>query len=237
MISHSSHRPARTLRERMIEDMSVRGFSAKTRNDYIPNVRAFAVFIGRSPDTATAEDLRRFHLHQTQSGMQPPSLNSAVSALRFFFTVTPARYTHRVAVSNSRLIALDEQSVRFRYKDYRHDGQARYRTMTLAPDEFIRRFLLHVLPKRVHRIRHYGLLASASGKSSIARARELITAPRPSVETPAEHEDAGSTGAGAKQRPPCPWCGGRMIIVETLKRDGAPRDPPSPDAAVGTATS
>src|SRR5947199_284416 len=88
MISHSSHRPASALRVRMIEDMSVRGFSEKTRNDYIRNVRAFAAFIGRSPDTATAEDLRRFQLHQTQSGMQPPSINSAVSALRFFFTVT-----------------------------------------------------------------------------------------------------------------------------------------------------
>jgi integrase len=88
MISHSSPRPASALRARMIEDMNVRGFSEKTRNDYIRNVRAFAAFIGRSPDTATAEDLRRFQLHQTQSGMQPPSVNSAVSALRFFFTVT-----------------------------------------------------------------------------------------------------------------------------------------------------
>src|SRR2546421_8739691 len=72
----------------MIEDMNVRGFSEKTRNDYIRNVRAFAAFIGQSPGTATAEDLRRFQLHQTQSGMQPPSINSAVSALRFLFTVT-----------------------------------------------------------------------------------------------------------------------------------------------------
>src|SRR4051812_25627763 len=88
MISHSSQRPASALRERMIEDMSVRGFSEKTRNDYIRNVRTFAAFIGRSPDTATAEELRLFQLHQTRSGLQPPSINSAVSALRFFFTVT-----------------------------------------------------------------------------------------------------------------------------------------------------
>src|SRR5712692_9601626 len=88
MTSDSSHRPVSALRARMIEDMSVRGFSEKTRNDYIRNVRAFAAFIGRSPDTATAEDLRCFQLHQTQSGMQPPSINSAVSALRFFFSVT-----------------------------------------------------------------------------------------------------------------------------------------------------
>ena len=88
MTSHPSHRPVSALRARMIEDMSVRGFTEETRSDYIRNVRAFAAFIGRSPDTATAEDLRRFQLHQTQTGMQPPSINSAVSALRFFFTVT-----------------------------------------------------------------------------------------------------------------------------------------------------
>jgi Putative transposase len=72
-----------------------------------------------------------------------------------------ARYTHRVAISNSRLIGLDERGVTFRYKDYRRNGRARYGNMTLAPDEFIRRFLLHVLPKGFHRIRHYGLLASS----------------------------------------------------------------------------
>ena len=88
MTSQPSHRPGSALRARMIEDMRMRGFAEKTRNDYIRNVRAFAAFIGRSPDTATAEDLRRFQLHQTQIGMQPPSINSAVAALRFFFTVT-----------------------------------------------------------------------------------------------------------------------------------------------------
>src|SRR5271155_4592947 len=88
MTSPLSLRPVTALRVRMIEDMTVRGFSEKTRNDYIRNVRAFAAFIGRSPDTAVAEDLRRFQLHQTQSGMQPPSINSTVSALRFFFGVT-----------------------------------------------------------------------------------------------------------------------------------------------------
>jgi len=88
MTSHSSHRPVSALRARMIEDMRVRGFSEKTRNDYIRNVRAFAAFVGRSPDTATAEDLRRFQHHQAQTGVRPPSINSAVAALRFFFTVT-----------------------------------------------------------------------------------------------------------------------------------------------------
>jgi hypothetical protein len=148
-----------------------------------------------------------------------------------------ARYTHRVAISNSRLLGLDERGVTFRYKDYRRNGQARYRTMTLAPDEFIRRFLLHVLPKGFHRIRHYGLLATATCKASIARARELIAAPMPSGETPAKHDEAGTTGIVAEHRQPCPCCGGRMIIVETFERDGAPRGPPAPDTGVGTAIS
>ena len=97
-----------------------------------------------------------------------------------------ARYTHRVAISNSRLLALDERGVTFRYKDYRRNGRERLRTMTLAPDEFIRRFLLHVLPKGFHRIRHYGLLASATCKANIARAKELIAAPLPSIDPSAE---------------------------------------------------
>jgi hypothetical protein len=88
MISDPSHRPVSARRARMIEDMRVRGFTEKTRSDYVRNVRAFAAFIGRSPNTATAEDLRRFQLHQTQIGMPPPSINSAVAARRFFFTVT-----------------------------------------------------------------------------------------------------------------------------------------------------
>ncbi|HEY1432420.1 MAG TPA: site-specific integrase, partial [Stellaceae bacterium] len=83
-----SDRPVSALRARMIADMNVRGFSEKTRNDYIRNVRALAAFIGRSPDTATAEDLRRFQHHQAQTGVRPPSINSAVAALCFFFTVT-----------------------------------------------------------------------------------------------------------------------------------------------------
>src|SRR3954469_13034011 len=99
-----------------------------------------------------------------------------------------ARYTHRVAISNSRLLGLDERGVSFHYKDYRRDGRAKYRTMTLAPDEFIRPFLLHVLPKGFHRIRHYGLLASAGCKINIARARELIAAPLPSIDPPIKRD-------------------------------------------------
>ena len=148
-----------------------------------------------------------------------------------------ARYTHRVAVSNSRLIAVDERGVILRYKDYRHNGQARYRTMTLATDEFIRRFLLHVLPKGFHRIRHYGLLASAGCKANIARARELIAALVPSGETPTEHNNPDQTeGAATDHHPPCPCCGGRMIIVEIFEHSGSPRGPPASGPRVRAAT-
>jgi predicted Zn-ribbon and HTH transcriptional regulator len=136
-----------------------------------------------------------------------------------------ARYTHRVAIANSRLVALDERGVTFRYKDYRCNGHARYRTMTLGADEFIRRFLLHVLPKGFHRIRHYGLLASASCKANIARAKELMAAPIPEAAPAAE--DTANPDTASDHRPPCPCCGGRMMIVEVFGRGGAPRGPPS----------
>ncbi|HEX4186032.1 MAG TPA: IS91 family transposase [Stellaceae bacterium] len=145
-----------------------------------------------------------------------------------------SRYTHRVAISNSRLVGLDERGVTFRYKDYRRNGQARYRIMTLAPEEFIRRFLLHVLPTGFHRIRHYGLLASASCKVNIARARELIAVP--SVDPPAAQDTANVDATATDPRPPCPCCGGRMIIVEIFERGGAPRGPPPSDAGLTTAT-
>ena len=93
-----------------------------------------------------------------------------------------SRYTHRVAISNSRLIAFDDDGVTFKYKDYRIEGPARHKTMTLATDEFIRRFLIHVLPTGFHRIRHYGLFASGNRADNIARARELLAVPTPQAQ-------------------------------------------------------
>ena len=123
----------------------------------------------------------------------------------------------------------------FRYKDYRRDGQPRYGTMTLSADEFIRRFLLHVLSKGFHRIRHYGLLASASCKTNIARARQLIAAPMEQVEPPPVH-DTADPDATTDHRPLCPCCGGRMLIVEVFAPGTAPRGPPPTDDSVRTAT-
>ncbi|HEX2430727.1 MAG TPA: IS91 family transposase [Aestuariivirgaceae bacterium] len=141
-----------------------------------------------------------------------------------------SRYTHRVAISNSRLIALDEAGVTFHYKDYHRTGCERYRTMTLEAGEFIRRFLLHVLPKGFHRIRHYGLLASAGRKANIAQARELLAVPRPKVEC----RGSGDADAAAPTdwRPPCPCCGGRMVIIETFERGATPRYRPTAPAPI-----
>jgi hypothetical protein len=133
-----------------------------------------------------------------------------------------ARYTHRVAISNRRLIAFDATGVTFRYKDYRRDDADRQQVMILAPDEFIRRFLLHVLPRGFHRIRHYGLLAGGSRKASIALARELLdVAASPNPDDSDEPENF---------RPPCPCCGGRMIIIEVFERWRQPRGPPGTTA-------
>jgi len=130
-----------------------------------------------------------------------------------------SRYTHRVAISNSRLLRFDQTGVTFRYKDYRRGGADRQQVMTLVTDEFIRRFLLHVLPKGFHRIRHYGLLAGATRKAHLQRARELLgVAPPAPPDAPVQPDDI---------RPPCPCCGGRMVVVETFERQCQPRAPPA----------
>jgi hypothetical protein len=136
-----------------------------------------------------------------------------------------ARYTHRVAIANSRLIAADEHGVTFTWKDYRFEGRERHKTMTLERHEFIRRFLIHVLPKGFHRIRHYGLLANGARAATIARAHELLAVAAPEVET---DDPAPTDPAPAKALAhPCPCCGGRMIIIETFEAGTMPRTRPS----------
>ena len=120
-----------------------------------------------------------------------------------------SRYTHRVAISNSRLIAADATSVTFKVKDYRIQGPGRYTTMTLDVAEFIRRFLLHILPKGFHRIRHYGLFAGTAKVETIAKARELLLLSEP--------EDRADDEAVAASTKPCPCCGGRMIVIEIFQ--------------------
>lgn len=133
-----------------------------------------------------------------------------------------SRYTHRVAISNRRLIALDERGVTFRWKDYRATGRTRHKTMTLAADEFMRRFLLHVLPGGFHRIRHYGLLANAGRRENLAKVRELLKVV-PKLEAPAVPE------AQATHVQPtfvCRCCRAAMVVVEILPRNASIRAPP-----------
>ena len=147
-----------------------------------------------------------------------------------------SRYTHRVAISNRRLITLDRRGVTFRYKDYRANGRARYKVMTLAPAEFIRRFLIHVLPEGFHRIRHYGLFASTSRTSNIARARQLLNAPAPQNQS--NDADIAKPDEPAALAQPCPCCGGRMIIIETFEPGSTPRyQPAGPILAIRIDTS
>lgn len=136
-----------------------------------------------------------------------------------------SRYTHRVAISNSRLVALDERGVTFRWKDYRAKGRTHYKIMTLPAGEFMRRFLLHVLPSGFHRIRHYGLLANGCRRASLALARQLLDAR--SVDP---HPDVNARPATKSPTFVCRHCGQPMIILQTFTRAQTIRAPPMPAA-------
>ena len=149
-----------------------------------------------------------------------------------------ARYTHRVAISNRRLVACDDNGVTFKWKDYRIEGPERYQTMRLATDEFIRRFLMHVLPAGFHRIRYYGLLASGKRAENVARARELLLTPSPviaidaikAINPSSETRIENNSQEAQPQKHACPCCGGPMTIVERFARGATPRHQPSAPA-------
>ena len=144
-----------------------------------------------------------------------------------------SRYTHRVAISNSRLLAMDARGVTFRWKDYRvkdsAGGKTRHKTMTLAPEEFMRRFLLHVLPSGFHRIRHYGLLANSSRKQVLATVRQLLM-PSAQDQAPVKTDDVNDVSAVATSpKAPafvCHHCGQPLTILLTLARGQSIRAPP-----------
>jgi hypothetical protein len=138
-----------------------------------------------------------------------------------------SRYTHRVAISNRRLVAADDGAIAFRWKDYRVSGPGRWKTMRLHPHEFIRRFLMHVLPKGFHRIRHYGLFANANRAENIATARALLNVAPPAA-APQEQPDI-ATDMPRVLRCPCPRCGGRMIVIEVFAPGCEPRWRPMPN--------
>src|SRR5262249_55859379 len=154
-----------------------------------------------------------------------------------------SRYTHRVAISNSRSVSADVSGITFTYKDYRIEGPERYKTMTLEPGEFIRRFLMHVLPKGFHRIRHYGLLANGGSTRAekLARACELIAAApqiAPSTKSPDNDGTCEDTTLSEEHDHRCPHCGFRMVMIETFEPGRWPRHRPSaPISTVGINTS
>jgi hypothetical protein len=140
-----------------------------------------------------------------------------------------SRYTHRVAIANSRLIACDDNGVTFKWKDYRAKGSERHKVMTLASGEFIRRFLIHVLPSGFHRIRHYGLFANGGRADNLARARErLAVSPTQSEPRDTDPDEPPMHSF------PCPCCGGRMIIIETFERGSTPTTRPSSPIRIDT---
>jgi hypothetical protein len=137
-----------------------------------------------------------------------------------------SRYTHRVAISNSRLIALNDNEVTFKWKDYRAKDGDLHKTMALPIPEFIRRFLIHVLPSGFHRIRHYGLFANGGRAENLARARRLLVMPAPEVAADND-QTVDQTGEPPTSPYPCPCCGGRMIVIEIFERGNEPRAPPT----------
>lgn len=137
-----------------------------------------------------------------------------------------SRYTHRIAISNRRLVSADHHHVAFRYKDYRANHSERWKTMTLRTDEFIRRFLSHVLPKGFHRIRHYGLIANGNRAANIARARELL-AVQPTQDQAETSQPASPDDEPQVLPQPCPCCGGRMIVIETFAAGCEPKYTPT----------
>ena len=131
------------------------------------------------------------------------------------------RYTHRVAIANSRLVACDDRGVTFKWKDYRNKGHARHKTMTLSVDEFIRRFLIHVLPRGFHRIRHFGLFANHVRSDNLQRLSELLGV-IDQIEDAADVPDDTPSSTFV-----CRHCGASMVIVLTIPRLPLPRGPPS----------
>jgi predicted Zn-ribbon and HTH transcriptional regulator len=178
----------------------------------LSNMQSFATFLARLRDTEWVVYSKR-----------PFGGPEAVLAYL-------SRYTHRVAIANSRLIKFDQQGVTFKWKNYRIKGRDRYKVMTLATDEFIRRFLIHVLPRGFHRIRHYGLFAKNFCADNIEHARELLAT--------SNRNNEPADAAANHNEPACPCCGGRMIIIEVFARGVTPRHHPTgPITAVRIDTS
>jgi hypothetical protein len=196
---------SRLFRRLMLEKLTVAHEAGKLTffgaHAHLADTKAFAAFLAPLKRT-------RWFVYSKRPFAGPKAVLAYLS-----------RYTHRVAISNSRLIAADAESITFKVKDYRVEGPSRYTAMTLDTHEFIRRFLIHVLPKGFHRIRHYGLLAGSARDKSLAQARALLE-----VEgIDAEDEAAADNVAQSALAAPCPCCGGRMVVIETFDAGCQPR--------------
>lgn len=180
-------------------------------------------FFGAHAALAHRQAFKRFLAPMRKIGWivdSRPPVAGPTQVLRYL-----ARYTHRVAISNRRLVAADNDGVSFRWKDYRIDGPDRWKTMTLAPFEFIRRFLIHVLPKGFHRVRHYGLFAGTKRAVNIATARELLGSPPPL--SPPPPEKMAEPDAPRRHSSPCPCCRSPMLVIKTFGRGQTPKNRPS----------
>jgi hypothetical protein len=196
---------SRLFRRLMLEKLAAAHKAGKLaffgEHAHLADTKAFAAFLAPLKRT-------RWFVHAKRPFAGPKAVLAYLS-----------RYTHRVAIPNSRLIAADAERVTFKVKDYRVEGPGRYTTMTLGTHEFIRRFLIHVLPKGFHRIRHYGLLASGTREENLAQARGLLEV----AATDPEDEAPADDGLQSVLATPCPCCGDRMIVIETFKAGGQPR--------------
>jgi Putative transposase/Phage integrase, N-terminal SAM-like domain len=231
------------LRQRMIDDMTLHGLKPKTIKAYVPCVSRFARYFGKSPTLLGTPEIRAYLLYLThEKHVSASTYNQYLCALKFLYRitlgrqwgldglartrrqiklpvvlsleeVTLARYTHRVAISNARLLDFEDGMVRFRYKDYAHGN--RKRVMTLTALEFVRRLLLHVLPTGFMRIRHYGILANRHRHEKLALCRRLLDSDSAIEPKSPETEEIPESPSSVTPTQVCPVCGaGRMIVIE-----------------------
>lgn len=171
-------------------------------------------------------------MQKNRSRGQKPCWHTPLSVMQASPAGQGSRYTHTIAVSNSRLIRFDARSVTFHVKDYRRKGAGHHTTMTLATHEFIRRFLIHVLPKGQHRIRHYGFFGNGNRATNIARIRLLLGANRSDKDRTDEDSSSDTIELPRVLTLPCPCCGAQLVIIDTVAPSRHPRAPPTARAAV-----
>ncbi len=213
--------PVRVL-SRLFRGLILKGLKQAHADDHLQFFNDHRTLADRGAFNAYLKPLYRadFAVHAKEPFAGPKAVLAYLS-----------RYTHRVAIANRRLISVDDKTVTFTWKDYRAEGVERYKVMTLDIHEFIRRFLIHVFPKRFHRIRHYGLLANGNRAENVALARRLLAEHNPDLRPDPEMAKAADEPETTERA--CPACGGRMIVIETFQPGAEPsahhqRGPPEP---------